>query len=134
MRNRAGALAVLAAVLLAGGCQKLNVEKTITLDPIDIHEIDVDPPAYQQKVTVTITPTSGPVSAYLCTEANKQVVKNALGRDKAPPADKVLGSRESKGGPEAYTFEATVPAKTAYSLLLKGGGKKTEAKIKLTGR
>jgi hypothetical protein len=134
MRNRPFLLFVLAALLLAGGCQKLNFEQTISLKPIVVKEYSFDAPAYQQKVTVTVAPVTTGVSAYLCKESDKDAVERALQAEKEPAASQLLGSRVSKGGPDTYSFDATIPAKTSYTLFLKGGPKETEVKLKVVGR
>jgi hypothetical protein len=134
MRKRSGAVVVLAALLLVGGCQKLNFEQTLTLKPTEVKPYLFDAPAYEQKVTVTVTPTATGVSAYLCRESDHEKVALQLEAEKEPQAALLLGSRVSKGAAETYSFDATVPAKTPYALLLKGGGKVTEVKVKLVGR
>jgi hypothetical protein len=136
MRTRLLALACFAGLLSAAGCQKLNVEKTINV-PMGITQeaFSVDPPRSQQKVTVTIEPQSASVSAYLVKTEEKEAVDRALFNDKEPPASGVLGSRISTGdSPETYSFDATVPAKQGYTILLKGNKKKsTDVKIKVVG-
>lgn len=127
---------LLVAVLLAGisGCQKLRFEKTYDLSAGVPHSLEFDPPAYQQRVTVTITPTAAGVSAYLCKESDAREVTKVLEAVKGEPrASALLGSRVSKGEAETYTFEATVPAKTAYTLLLKSL-RATQVRVEVIGR
>jgi hypothetical protein len=135
MRKGGWFVVLLSLVLaLASGCQRLNFSKTYTLSPLVVQEITFDPPAYAQKVSVTITPTSAGVSAYLIKAADMQAVDRALQADKEPAASMLLASRVSKAAAETYTFEATIPAKTEYSLLLKGGTKSTDVKVSVVGR
>jgi hypothetical protein len=119
---------------VAGGCQKLNFEKSYQLEPHGLQEVIFSAPAYQQKVSVTITPASSAVSAYLCKEGDVNQVKSALDADKQPPEALLIASRASKGAAEPYSLEATIPAKTGYALVLKGSGQATEVKVKLVGR
>jgi hypothetical protein len=137
MRTRFLALALFAGLLVASGCQKLNLERTVNV-PMGLvgDALIFDPPTYKQKVTVTITPESGSVSAYLIKSDQKDAVESALFNDKSPPSDAVLGSRVSTGeGAEEYSFDATVPAKQGYTLLLKGNKKSaTSVKVKVVGR
>ncbi len=136
MRTRFSLLALLAALLAATGCQKLNYSKTVSVPMAVVREgIIFSPPAYEQKVTVTIEPQSAAVSAYLIKSSNQEAVEKFLDTNKEVPADLLLGSKVSKGdNPETYSFEATVPAKIEYVLLLKGGKKSTEVKVKVVGR
>jgi hypothetical protein len=93
-------------------------------------------PAYEQKVTVTIEPKSAPVSAYLIKSSDEKAVVVALLREKQPAPSLLLGGRAApnKGPAKAYSFDATVPAKTEYILLIKGGLKSTEVKVKVVGK
>lgn len=129
------ALTLLATLLFtAAGCQRLNYKSSFKLEPLTVREVDFSAPAYEQRVTVTITPTNGAVSGYLIKSADKTAVGEALDREKDPAASLLLGSRVSKGGAETYSFDATVPAKTPYSLLLKADKKSTEVKVSVVGR
>jgi hypothetical protein len=134
MRIRLLAVALLVG-LFAAGCQKLSFEKTMEV-PMGIVAagLEFSPPTYKQSVTVTIEPQSASVSAYLVKTEEKDAVEKALFSDKEPPAAAVLGSRVSTGATETYSFDATVPAKQGYTLLLKGNKKKsTEVKVKVVG-
>jgi hypothetical protein len=135
MRSHLFVLPLLAVCLgVAGGCQKLNYEKSHKLEAHSLYDIEFSAPTYQQKVSVTIMPEASAVSAYLCKEADKDKVKNAIDTGKPPPAELLLASKVSEGAVEPYSFEATVPRGTAYVLVLKGGKKATEVKVKLVGR
>jgi len=127
-------LAAAALLALAAGCQRLNFSKTYDLGPLEVKELEFDAPAYAQRLTVTVTPTSSGVSAYLMKAADKDAVDRALQGDKEPAASLLLASRVSKGAAETYSFEATVPAKTAYTLLIKPGPKPTQVKVTVVGR
>jgi hypothetical protein len=123
---------LLAALLLAGGCQRLNFERSVELNALATHVFEFDPPRYEQKVAVTVTPVEGPVSAYLVKASEVKAVEKALNDNKDLPA--VLASKESKEKAEEYTLEATVPAKTAYALVLYPTKKRTNVKVKVIGR
>jgi hypothetical protein len=134
MRKTGFALMLVPLMLaLLSGCQRLSYSKSITLRPTFVHEINFDPPTYAQKVTVTIAPVSAGVSAYLVKDDDKMAVERELNAEKTPSAARILGSRESKGAAETYTFEATVPPKTAYTLFLRASNK-TDVKVTVTGR
>jgi hypothetical protein len=125
---------LLAALILAGGCQRLNFEQTKDLAPVTAEWYDFDPPRYDQKVLVTVTPSDGPVSAYLVRSDDLEKVQRALDRKETPPASQVIASKEGKDKAEELTFEATVPAKTPYALLLYATKKRTNVKVKVVGR
>jgi hypothetical protein len=134
--RKAGWVALLVGAVLApaAGCQRLNYHKTFSLGPLVVQELEFSAPAYAQKVTVTITPTSAGVSAYLVKASDMEAVGRSLQVDKEPAASLLLGSRVSKGQPETYSFEATVPAKTEYALLLKNSAKSTQVQVSVVGR
>lgn len=134
MPTRLLALLLFAALALTAGCQRLNYKSSPKLDPLTVHAIDFTAPAYEQRLTVSVAPVNAGVSAYLIKSADKEAVSQALDAEKEPAASLLLGSRVSKGAAETYTFDATVPAKTPYSLLLKGGKKSTEVKVSVVGR
>ena len=69
----------LTALLVAAGCQKLNFSKTVNVPANILRDgIIFSPPAYEQKVTVTIEPEKGPVSAYLIKSSNQEAVEKLL--------------------------------------------------------
>jgi hypothetical protein len=119
---------LLTAFVLLAGCQRLNYEKTLKVSPGEYPVIDFDAPRSEQKVTVQVTSPGVPISAYLVKESDKTAANEALDRAKAPAA--LLGSKEKA---EDIQFEATVPARTGYTLLLRSN-KATDVKIKVTGR
>jgi hypothetical protein len=136
MRDKARRLACLLVlgVCALGGCQRINFEKETDIDPGGTKAWDFTAPQYEQKVLVTINPTGGAVSAYLCKEDDRPRVEMALMANKAPPASVVLGGRESKDKAESYSFEATIPAKTPYSLVVATSKRDAKVKVKLVGR
>ena len=135
MRSTKGTMLLLAALLVGlAGCQKLNYSKTFTLGPGNMEDLHFDPPAYNQRVTVTIAPTNGAVSAYLVKESDFDKVSASLKRNAEPAASLVLGSRVSRGVAEEYSFEASVPAKTEYALVIKCDMKQTDVKVTVVGR
>jgi hypothetical protein len=123
-------------VLVAlSGCQRLNYEKTHSLPATSSLPLEFDAPRYSQKLTVTVKPTAGPVAAYLCAKENyEKVDRLATLTNKEPPGDLVFGGARGKGDDEEISFEATVPAKTEFVLLLVNHGKKNEATVKVVGR
>jgi hypothetical protein len=120
----------LAFVLLAAGCQRVNVEHTVQVEPEQVKAITIDPPRGDQKVSVTASSPGVPVSVYLVLEKDRQAAIGALENYKTPA--NVLASKEKV---EQATLEATVPAKNGYAILLTAsGGKKADVKLKVTGQ
>lgn len=134
MRKATGAIWLVAVLLLTAGCQRLNFTSTYKLGPKNVHDLHFDPPAYNQRVTVTIEPTGGGVSAYLMREEDSGAAEAQLRKNIEPDGSKLLGFKISRGPAEAYTFEATVPAKTGYALLLKNGPQAADVKVTVVGR
>jgi hypothetical protein len=125
---------LLLLALFSTGCQRLNFEKTYSLRAIEIQQVSFDPPAYQQKVTVSISGTKGPVSAYLVKSGDEPKVEAALDANRPLPTDSVFNSNVNKESAKDYSFDATVPAKVGYSLLLRAEKSSTDVKVKVVGR
>jgi hypothetical protein len=130
VRGAACGLACLLAVALSG-CGTLNVEQTVDLPLGTVKSIDVSAPGGEQKVSVTVT-AEEPISAVLCTKENeKAVIDGFLETPATGPSKKyVLGGDIRK---KDINFEATVPGKTAFVLVL-SADKKTTAHVKLVGK
>jgi hypothetical protein len=125
---------LIAPALLVAGCQKLADERTVKVAPMDIYKISFSAPSYKQKVTATVAPEGAAVSAYLVKDSDVEAVEKALNAEKEPEGAPLLSGKVSKGDPETYTLEAEAPAGTAYTLILKGGAKQAEVKLKVVGR
>jgi hypothetical protein len=129
MPSRAYLLPLFAVPLVLAGCQRLNDERTVQLDPSEVHRIGYSAPRYSQKVTIQVSSPGVPVSAYLVREQDEQAAKEQMENRKAP-ADPLA----AKDNAEEFTLEATVPSGTGYVLLLRTDKKATEVKVKVTGR
>jgi hypothetical protein len=126
-RRAAGWLAL--ALLLAAGCQRLNDERTVTVEGTGWNTLDSDPPRYEQKVTVTVSSPEAPLDVYLVKAADKEAMQEALDKDKDKP---VALAKQEKA--KETTLEATVPAKTGFTIFLVGTtGKTVQAKVKVVG-
>jgi hypothetical protein len=124
-RVACGLVGVLAFV---AGCQRLNYDKIVTLDPEAPFTVNWDPPRYDQKLTVTVTSSGKPVSAYLVKESDQEAATRALQDGKMPAG--VLASQENA---EEIHLSATIPAKTGFTLVLVSK-RKAEARVQAVGR
>jgi hypothetical protein len=117
-------------VVLSAGCrkQRVDVEKTVQVDPGDIKSTAVEAPSDQQ-VTVTVSSPGSAVNVYLVLGEEDQVMR-ALQDGKQPT--NVLASKEKV---EEATLEAKVPAKKEVAVVLSNAsGKSAQVKVKFTGR
>jgi hypothetical protein len=124
------AWSLLGLALLAGGCQKLEIEKKVTIVPLEPYRLDIDGPRYEQQVTVEVDSPDAPVLAYIVKEENVEAAMNALDREKEPT--EVLAATKEKS--EKVSLSATIPAKTAYTVLVRTAGMRAEATIRIKGR
>ena len=131
MSRHPAALGILfvAAVLLAlPGCQGVNVEKALTLEPGDIVQpAIVDAPRSQQKIRVEVTATE-PIDVDVALESDASDVVNGLRVSKRPES-KVLATKQ---GVKSDAVEATIPAGKSYTVILSGARKKSEVKLKVS--
>jgi hypothetical protein len=131
--------AIVASVvfLALSGCAPLNHETTAkSLLPGEVRPaLDIDGPTYEQKLTVSIKSDKSGVAAYLVKKSDEAEASKALNAIKGEPKEEILlGSHKAGDGPDDYTFEATVPAKTRYVLLLRGGKTTNDVAVKVVGR
>jgi hypothetical protein len=114
--------------LLAAGCQKLNYEKIIQLESGDIKSFLIPGPRAAQQVNATVSSPGTPVDAFVVLEQDRPAVENSLQLQEKPR------STLAQGRGEELTLSATIPAKTAYSVIVSGANKTTEVKIKVMGQ
>ena len=114
---------------LLTGCQRLNDERTVSVSLGDPYSIEYSAPRYEQKVTIQVSSPGAPVSAYLVAEPDRQAAQLLLNQKKTP--EKSLAGKEKA---EEFTLEATVPAKTAFVLLIRADKKEAQVRVKATGR
>jgi hypothetical protein len=133
MRALKGAgLSLVALVLLLAGCQRLNEDRTVDLEPQSIKYVSVDPPRSQQQVTVLVSSPGVPVDVHLVAEGEKDAAMKSLELGKRLESSKLLTAAQLNV--ESATLEATVPARTGFTVLLSGARKKAAVHLKITGR
>ncbi len=121
-------LALVAAATLSG-CQRLTYEHSVKVPPFGVHRIEFDAPKYAQKLTIEAHSPSSPVSVYLVRQEDSSAAQDQLENDKKPNAP--LASMDKS---EDIALEASVPAKTAFVLLIRAEQKAAEVRVKVTGR
>jgi hypothetical protein len=120
------ALALVGLVAL-GGCRmkpKLDVTKTMTLEPDSYNHLAVDPVTVEQTVKVEFDAGGVPVGVYL-----------VLGKDAlaASTDEKALAAAKAKAENQAAgSVSATVPANEELRVYVKTGEKGATIKLKLT--
>ena len=129
MAGRARA-ALVAAIILVAGCQsKLNVERTVDFDAgLDTY-IDIDPPKYDQTLSITVT-SDTPIDVYVYLKKDKEAAQR----------DAMLGKKNSsvvlagKEKVQSDTLEAKVPAKEPAVVMIRSSSKAGTAKLKIVGK
>jgi hypothetical protein len=116
------------AILGTAGCQKLAYEKVIKLKVGDIQAFPISAPRMTQQVTVTVSSPGSAVDAFLVLEKDRPAVENSLQIEEKPTGPLAHGRGEE------LTLSATIPAKSAYSVIISGAQKSTDVKIKVTGQ
>ena len=117
---------VLCFVGLAAGCQKVNLDKTVSLVAGDVQApIIVDAPRGQQKIQVSIA-SAEPIDIDIVLEENRPGLQETLLSGKRPAAGKAVASKEKV---KSDTLSATIPAGKGYAVVLSGAKKTTEVKV-----
>lgn len=118
-------------LFLIVGCQKVNYDRTVQVEPGDVQVVMIDPPRSAQKVSVVASSPGTPVDVYVVLEKDQEEAKQSLLSGKSPAKDKLLANKQKA---EEATLEATVPAKNGFAVLVSGAKKSTQVKLKITGR
>lgn len=127
--SRLVCLGVLCTLLVASGCQKVNEQRTMKLEPGDTKAVQIGGPDREQQVTVTVNVSGSPVDVYVALDkeavnqsGEAQVPKNALSKEMKVQGDK--------------TLSAKIPAKSAYAVVVNNppGGKEANISLKIEGK
>jgi hypothetical protein len=129
-RSAKWSLALLLLAALAG-CQKVNVEKTWTIEAGGLQELTIDAPNSDQKVKVVATSTESPISVYVILDKDEQAARKSLEHQNDPDKALLLGTAPKA---KEVTVEATVPAKNGYRVIVGFPTKKTEVKVTVTAK
>ncbi len=130
MAGRMTAPVCFLAALLLAGCQRLNIEQTVALDPGVVKVLKVEAPTRDQKVRIDFSSPGVPVTAWVVLGPNEAVVMEKLKTQMPPEADKLLATSERA---ESGTLQADIPARTEYAVIVSGARKKTVVTVKITG-
>jgi hypothetical protein len=120
---------LLCATVALGGCGGLSIEQKVTLNPVEPKQLDIDAPRSEQKVKVEVDAPGVPVLVYVVKTEDAEEAFKALIREKEP-ANTLAGTTEPS---EKVSLTATIPAKTPFSVLLRGVGTKGEATVRIKG-
>jgi hypothetical protein len=120
-------LLALACVVALSGCKmkpKLNVEKTVTLEPHAYNHLEVDPVNVEQTVTVNFDAGDVPVGVYLVLGKDAAAAK---GDEGAIAAAKAKTEKAASG-----TVSLAVPANEELRVYVKTEMKGATVKLKIT--
>src|SRR5437870_83616 len=138
-RNIRCAACWLVGVLFVAGCQRpLNYEKTFRMEPGDVQAFPVDAPQREQKVRVEVTTSGVLLNVYVVRAQDEEAARQALLSDRKPTSS--LAKTEITPGQKPSTssvasgLDATIPAKTGFTVLLNGATKSCDVTLKITGR
>jgi hypothetical protein len=116
-------------LLALTGCQRVNEERTLSVELNDVKAVTIEAPKREQRLAVTAT-AAVPIDVYVVLEKDRSAVEEALQKGARP--DKLLASQLKV---EQASLEATVPAQNEYSVLVRStSGKKADVKLKITGK
>jgi hypothetical protein len=124
-------LGMLVLALTVNGCQPFKAEKTIKLESLGVHRIDIEKPSHNQDVTVVIDSEDAPLDVYIVLEKKAAEVEAKLINHKDPDKSLVLASQLQK---KEATVAAQIPANEAYVVFLAWPHKNTTVKYKITGK
>jgi len=129
--SRMGRWVVVAALAVGlAGCQKLNVEKKVSVEGAGYNELTVDPAKSAQTVAVEFESKGNPVNVYLVLGKDEDAAKGDLKKG-GPPANVVAKLEKSEQG----TVEAKVPANEKLLVYLtSSNGKDANVNVKLTNK
>ena len=113
-----------ALFLLGAGCgQKVNVEKSVTLEPgTMLAPIVLDGPKSEQKINVEFS-ADNPIDVYVILGKDEKAILAQL------ESPKKLDIRASKKNSKGDTLAATIPAGSDYGVYLANATKKTAVKV-----
>jgi hypothetical protein len=116
------------AMLGVAGCQKaLNEQKTLTMGPGDVRKIEIDAPRREQPLKIAFNSSATEVSIYVVPAQDGDKALDALMSYK-PVATALAKMEKTKSG----TLDATIPAKTAFAVLVAGAVRDTTVDLKIT--
>jgi len=115
------------------GCQRpLNYEKTLKMEPGDVHSFPVDAPQREQKVRVEVD-APGTLNVYVVRESDEEAARHALLALKKPTST-LAKVEPAEPSTTPIVLETTIPAKTGFVVILSGIKKAAEVRVKITGR
>src|SRR5688572_15489288 len=114
---------------LAVGCQsRLNIEATYNLDVGTQKDLTIDPPRYDQRVSVSVK-SDAPATVYLYLPKDRDAVVGALGKGQKPA--KVIATADTT---QCAEIEATIPAKEPAMVTIETTAKPASVTVKIRGK
>jgi hypothetical protein len=133
-RSIALCVSLFAALLmtLPGCASRVNFEKSLALEPMEIKTYTIDAPRGAQKIRIEVD-SKEPIDVDVAFESDAERFQTYLERGRTSHANKdgpppVLASKQNV---TQHSLEATVPAGKAFSVLISGAKKKTDVKLKV---
>jgi hypothetical protein len=124
------ACGLLTLVATLAGCQRLSYEKEHKLEGFAVKTIEFDAPRYEQKLALEVKSPGAPVSVYVVKKDVADKAETTIMSGKAPEG--ALGGKDKT---EDATVDVTVPANTAFTVILYNTQKnEANAKLKVSGR
>jgi hypothetical protein len=117
-------------VLTNTGCnRRLNFHRSLTMGPGDVRSFSVEAPRSEQKVTFHFSSSEVPVDVYVALEKDIDAASSAIQNYKAPQG--ILASQlKAREG----SLDVTIPARTAYGVIVGGVTKDTTVEVKIAGK
>ena len=130
MLTRACVVVLVAGLFALAGCgpAKLEVNKTVTIEPNDFNMIGLPKQSQPQKITVDVDATE-PVNVYVIDSA-----KEAGFPDMAAEKQAEAAKYGKKLGVKKDALTAEVPENAEVTVAVGGGMKKSEVKISISNR
>jgi hypothetical protein len=119
------------------GCQKLNKETTLSLEPGETKVYHIDGPRSEQKVNVVATSAGAPVDVYVILSDTPDAAAKLAEEKSLASGGKLSDALASKPQAEEASLDVTIPAKKPFAVLVVNpinARKKTDVKLKVTGK
>lgn len=115
-------------LVLAGCGQPLDVRKDLTLEIGEVHCVFIDAPSREQKVVVSVT-SDVEVDAWIVKGQDEAAINKQMNLGQKP-TDALSGKQKIT----SEKIDATIPARTAYTIVVGNSTKNAKVNVKITGK